>query len=179
MVGTRTYSGWWTMNKTTARAIALGTVASIAVGAVAFAQFGPRGGHGGFGERGERGDRGARIEMLFERADLNGDGALTMAEIEAARAEVFAEMDADGSGGVDAAELAEWRIRQTAERAVSRRDADGDGVLSLDEIPFRAERLARFDLDENGEITRTELEAAMERGRFGRGGRRDGGGRDE
>lgn len=129
--------------------------------------------HGRYdGPRGEMRGRWGRYRSetmmaMFEQADADGDGGLSAAEIEAARAARFAEMDADGSGGVDAAELAMWRIKQRAEREIKRRDANSDGVLQLDELPNRGARLMRFDLDENGVVTKTELQLAQGR----RGGR--------
>ncbi len=113
-------------------------------------------GHGHHRRRG----RGARLEDLFKRADTDGDGAVSKAELDAAREARFKEMDTDGSGKVSAEEIVAWRMKRRAERWIARRDADGDGELSLDETPNRTDRIMRFDLDENGVVTRTELRLA-------------------
>lgn len=149
--------------------VGLGAAAVAAVVAVGAAHAeGHRG--DGFGRAGG-GDRGARLERMFERADQNGDGVVTMAEIQQSRASTFAEIDVDADGGVTAEELVAWRMTNRAERAVARFDDNGDGVLSLEEFPFRGDRMARFDLNEDGEITRAELELVREM-RGGRGGAR-------
>ncbi len=135
-------------------------------------------GRRGWRERGEhrrgrrhRGPRdGAMALATFDVIDANGDGAISIEELDNARAQVFAAMDANGDGGVDAEELLAYRMRLRAEAAVIRLDENGDGALSIDEIRFRTPRLERFDLDENGEVTKTELRLAL-RGRRGWRGR--------
>lgn len=169
---------------------AAGAVAVLGLGAAAVAMAHPhhggwRGGHGGY-ERGDhmrghmrgqmRGEgRGGRmraeIDRLFEEADADGDGAISLEELAADRAARFEAMDADASGGVDAEELVAYRQRQRAERRIRRLDLNEDGVLSIDELPDFSRRFERFDLDENGSVTRTEIEAAVRSGRgFGRRG---------
>ncbi len=50
-------------------------------------------------DRGDRQGRGeGRIETMLERFDTNGDGAITMAEIEAAGVERFNTADTNGDG---------------------------------------------------------------------------------
>ncbi|MCI4663199.1 MAG: EF-hand domain-containing protein [Neomegalonema sp.] len=124
--------------------------------------------HGGKwrGRHGMR--RGARLGMLFDELDADGDGKLTKEEIGNAKARRFSLMDANKDGAVDAEEIMAYRMKRRAQMMVKRLDKNGDGKLSADEIPFRAPRLERFDLDENGVITKTEIEQA----RKGRGWRR-------
>jgi Ca2+-binding EF-hand superfamily protein len=43
--------------------------------------------------------------MVFEEMDLNGDGAVTLEEMEGAREARFAEADANGDGVLDRDEL--------------------------------------------------------------------------
>ncbi len=91
---------------------------------------------------------GQRAESMLERADQDGDGAVTMAELEAAResfkqereaemkarraeheermATRFADMDTDGDGAVTPLEA--------KQHAFSQMDADNDGFISQKEF---------------------------------------------
>ena len=152
-------------------AAALIAVASTAVIATAHDRGdGPRNGRGG-------------PEALMERFDTNGDGQITMEEIQAAAVARFAEADANDDGQLSAEEMSaaadaqreERRAERQAERIAKRiekADTNGDGVLNLEEAVAagsdRIERLFdRLDDDEDGVITQAELEDA--KGRFGRG----------
>ncbi len=134
------------------------------------------GGYGGF-ERGQ----------LFERADTDGDGAVTLDEHMANAELMFGRLDANGDGQYDAAELQslapqgqEMSGRRAqfagrfAERAVSRSDANGDGVVTFAEHMAQSEEgFARLDANADGRITQEELPEPdpNRRGRFmGRGG---------
>ena len=111
----------------------------------------------------------------FEATDLNGDGLIDAAELEALAATRFAEIDADGDGLVSAAELtahgearaAEARAER-AERMVARRDSDGDGQLSAEEMAPEGDRLARMieRLDSDGDGAVSEAELAEMRARW-------------
>jgi hypothetical protein len=116
---------------------------------------------------------------MFERLDADGDGAVTLAEIEDARTARFAGADADGDGRLDRDELLAM-MRQGAERGVdrmiARRDADGDWALSAAEFaeggsggrgPGRL--LARLDADGDGAVSAAEFEAGLEAWRGARG----------
>lgn len=118
-------------------------------------------GRGGM-RRGGRMRAQALLE-LFRDGDANGDGGLSAEEIAAYRATLFGEIDADGSGTINAEEFAAHLMRMRAQRFIARRDRDGDGELSLEEAPAPGERLMRFDLDENGVVTRNELRIAAPR----------------
>lgn len=192
------------MNKWIVRSVAGVTLAAMGVAAgIATAQQGDRGmGRGGDGYygnyedgqgmrrhgrgRGEMGHRGGRrggrgqVLAMFDIVDANGDGSIDATEAENARAQIFAAMDADSDGKVTGEELVAFRMRMRAESAIARLDKDGDGALSIDEAPLRGQQFGagvmRFDLDEDGVVTKTEMELAMQGGRGGRGGR-DGRGR--
>lgn len=118
----------------------------------------------------DRGDgpRGPRGPMFsFEEMDTNGDGKLTQEEIEAHAAAKFAEADTDGDGALSAEEMiarmethrAE-RMKRGAERMIERRDTNDDGKLSAEEMmpKNRGEMFARMDLDEDGTVTKTEMD---------------------
>ncbi|NAZ37203.1 EF-hand domain-containing protein [Rubellimicrobium sp. CFH 75288] len=109
--------------------------------------------------------------LMLEIYDLDGDGRITREEIEARKAERFAEADADGDGGLSPEELValEDIIRDEIRRAraaatIERFDDNGDGLLQFEEIEERTPRLApifdRLDRDGDGGISQDELDAA-------------------
>lgn len=152
------------------KSIAVGTaiVATLFAGA-AYAEH-HRGGHDG-----ERPDP-------IERLDLNGDDAITKDEVDAARAARFSEIDANVDGVVTIDEMTAYhaakaaeRHAKRAERRLERVDSDGDGVISEAEFMAQEDRLfTRADADGDGVVTREEVENAMERGRRGGKGPREG-----
>ncbi|MEM7319290.1 MAG: calcium-binding protein, partial [Pseudomonadota bacterium] len=73
--------------------------------------------------------KGQRI--TFEELDANGDGEITMAELEARQAARFAAADTDGDGKLTAAELtarANARVEKRVNKMLERHDANGDGA---------------------------------------------------
>ncbi|WP_185802885.1 EF-hand domain-containing protein [Pontivivens nitratireducens] len=120
----------------------------------------------------------------FAAIDTNGDGEVTRAEVDAHRAARFADIDTDGNGIVDQAELIaaaearrQARDTQRAERMIERSDADGDGVLTQEELqpqPRGGDMFERMDTDGNGAISQEEIDAAREHMRDRRGDDRDG-----
>ena len=124
---------------------------------------------------GRRGGEGGPAPLNIEMLDTDGDGALSLAEIQAAPEARFAAADADGDGSLSLEELTAMVEAQIAERAVrgaehmlDRLDANEDGVLTADELQPRGgdriERMfERLDADEDGILTAEELEAAKER----------------
>ncbi|WP_458791288.1 EF-hand domain-containing protein [Yoonia sp. MH D7] len=124
----------------------------------------------------------------FATLDADGNGSLTVAEMEAAHGARFTAMDTDGNGDVSLEELTEAGAKQMAERAehmLSQMDTNKDGMLQADEMKPRganAERMiSHADQNDDGEISQEEFEQMIEkRGEHGeRGGRgeRDGHGR--
>lgn len=125
--------------------------------------------------------------MMFETLDADGDGKVTVAEIEAHRLAAVVALDADGNGLISRDELIAAHVRMATERAarmadrrLAAQDANGDGQLSAAELaapPMPPKRLfERADTDGDGAISEAEFEAAMERmgdrmGKGGRGGR--------
>ncbi len=113
---------------------------------------GPPGGQ----PRGQRGDeRGAG---LINRFDANGDGQISEGEW----TDAFRKLDADNDGIVTREELQE-AAKQAREAAWDKLDANGDGALSVDEFPGRAEAFKRIDADGDGLVTKQELAAGRER----------------
>ena len=121
----------------------------------------------------------------FETLDVDGDGEITAADIEALRASRFAEIDTDGNGEVSEAEFIARAQEQAGDRATrmfERLDADGDGVLSRDVLESRGGRgmgerlLSRADTNDSGGVSAEEFEAIKDRmaeRRGGRGGKGD------
>lgn len=87
--------------------------------------------------------------------------------------ERFERMDEDGDGFVSISEVGQGRRATMIQRRLSNQDTNDDGRLSEDEVAERAgDRFDAIDLDGDGELSDEELEAAMERGRDRREGRR-------
>ena len=129
--------------------------------------------HGDYGHRkGRHHRRGERIEKRFGELDADGDGLVTKAEMDAAKANRFKAMDSNGDGAVDARELVEYRMLRRAERRIARLDKNEDGKLQADELPDR-KSLTRFDLNNDGAVSRAEIDLAMKYrgGRHGRDGK--------
>ena len=121
--------------------------------------------------------------MIFEPFDINEDGEITRDEIAEAAAVRFTEADANGDGMLSleemqaaAEERRAKRVQRGAERMLERADANGDGMLSLEEATAareggRFERMFdRIDADGDGVITQAEADEMRGRG-HGRGQR--------
>jgi len=111
-------------------------------------------------------------------ADSDGDGVVSLAELQARNAlltaQRFAALDTDGDGLLTRDEMRASRGRgpRAMRRELARIDTDGDGAWSLAELQvvrpeFNAERFSRMDTDGNGLISADERPF-----RRGRGGRR-------
>ncbi len=145
-------------------AIIAGGLMTMTGGLVAFADH-----HRGSGHHQSR----------LEAVDTNGDGNVTRAELDAQRAEKFAQADANGDGAVSFAEMEAFRETERARRQADRAqrrfemmDADGDGAIGPDEFGGRAERMFdRVDTDGDGVITEDERSVAKDRMRQHRGKR--------
>ncbi|MEP2534152.1 EF-hand domain-containing protein [Shimia sp.] len=128
-----------------------------------------------------RGHHGPQIN--FEEVDTNGDGFLSQDELTAHAQARFDKVDTNGDGSLSAEELQasmEQRMKDRAqkgsEKMLERRDANGDGVLSPEEMQPKGDRTAkmfdRLDTDGDGKISKEEFEAAREKMRDGRKGKK-------
>ncbi len=118
--------------------------------------------------------RGPR--MVFEQADLNGDGQITLEEIEGAPAARFAQTDTDGNGALSRDELLAARMSNVArnvDRFLERADANDDGALSPEEMADartegRGQRgspermFDMLDADNDGIVTQAEFDDAAD-----------------
>ncbi|MEP1884943.1 MAG: EF-hand domain-containing protein [Paracoccaceae bacterium] len=130
------------------------TLSAIAVTSVAaFAAADRRGGH----------------HMSFEEIDADGDGEITLVELQGIAAIRFASADSDGDGFLTQSELenaGQKRAQKRAAHMMERMDADGDGKIALAELKPRrdpARMFDRIDADGNGTISETEFDAAHEK----------------
>jgi len=125
---------------------------------------GPHGHGGGHGGRmGGRmgGGRGMdRVLDLIELYDQDGDGKVTQAEIDKARADRLAAYDADGNGSLSLQEYEKLWLEAMRSRMVDQfqaHDDDGDGQVTVNEFSKRTSRLVlRRDNDEDGAIDLTD-----------------------
>lgn len=131
-----------------------------------------RRGHDGHGPRGMGpGKRGQGAQIMFQRADKDNSGTVTLEEFAAASPFTFSDADANSDGNITAEELADHMERQMllrrAKMMIERFDADGDGQVSTAEIEKRRqEAFARMDIDGSGAIEQDEMQLR-------RGGDRD------
>lgn len=150
-----------TASKKTAVAVLALMGALFATGATA--EMGPGGGGEG---------RGAMLLQMFDGLDTDGDGKLSQAELAAHREAMFTAADGNADGLLDKDEIAAHqtammaeRMEQRVGRMLERRDVNGDGNLSLEEMgKGPAETgFARMDADGDGLISKEELQAAGQR----------------
>lgn len=109
---------------------------------------------------------GAREQFMqerFERLDRDGDGAITREEIDAKHNEHFAKADVNGDGDLSVAEMLlmrEQRRLKHLERRRNHLDADGDGKVTAAEFAAaRAGFFDRADADGDGALTLDEMMA--------------------
>ena len=129
----------------------------------------------GFAADNTAGAKSPRGASHFSKADANGDGKLSRAEVEKALPRLagsFDRIDTDKDGQISRAELQAWKKAHRGERQAraaerfKHADTDGDGAISRAEAEKNAPRLAkRFDqIDSNkdGRLTQDELRAYRE-----------------
>lgn len=116
--------------------------------------------------------RGQMAER-FKTLDRNGDGQLSRAEVEAAPglAGKFDDIDTNRDGQITPQELRAYHqahrgggtaAKKGALGPLTKLDANGDGMLSRDEVAGHPRLAAEFDsldTDHNGQLSPTELAA--------------------
>ncbi len=129
-------------------------------------------GHSGMGGPG-MGGPGMGGGRMMQDFDSDQDGSFTQEDVDKARAERFARFDANGDGVLDLDEYqALWldAMRERMVRGFQLHDRDGDAMVTLEEFQATTgDLVARRDRNGDGEITRDE----MQRRQHGKG-RHDG-----
>ncbi len=114
---------------------------------------------------------GGHGERMWQRLDLNRDGAITPDEAGAVQAVRFLRWDSDGDGVITEAEMlaaAQARIARRIAKRFARMDRNGDGRIERAEFDDRgAARFARLDTDGDGRVTREEIRARRHERRRG------------
>ena len=138
------------------------------MGSAALAEQGEMG-MGGPGGPGE--GRGAMLAEMFDTIDADKDGKLTYAEMEAHRKAEFDAADTNKDGALSADELSARALARFQEKMADRTQAmldnmdnDGSGSLSPDEMGEGPgmRNFARIDADNDGALTKEEIQAGMQ-----------------
>ncbi len=132
-------------------------------------------GMGGMG-RNPNVDPSERIAARIEKLDADGDGALSAEESRAPQ-KVFSLADADGDGLLTREEMLaagpppgmggkgkppkDVSPEDAAAHIIEKRDADGDGAISAAESKAPEEVFDAIDTNQDGIVSKAELEAAM------------------
>ena len=134
---------------------------------------GGRRGQGGGSRRAGGGfDPQWSVERLLAR-DTDGDDRLTPAELPEQMRRNFDRMDRDGNGYVEPSEIEALMQRGVGRNrppgglgGLTRWDSDGDGQLSIEEVPPQMERrFGQLDTNQDGLLDQAELSAMRGRGR--------------
>lgn len=110
-----------------------------------------------------------RMQGLFDRADENKDGFLTIDEIRklaTAQAAPAGQGDREGRRGDGPGREMNFIRMDPVFAAI---DTNGDGILSAEEIRNSATSIRKLDIDGDGKVTREELLTAMRRRRESEG----------
>jgi len=120
-------------------------------------------GHGmpGQGMMGNMGNRFQMMEQRFETHDLDGDGAVSQAEIDQFRQDRIKTYDENKDGKLQLSEFEKLWLNSKRDRMVDRFQAfddDGDGSVTEDEFRSPMGRMIeRHDRDGDGKVTLNEM----------------------
>lgn len=107
---------------------------------------------------------------MWAQLDANRDGKLTQDEMQTAAAEKIKAADTDGDNAASREELKAYFQAKHAQKKADRfakKDTNGDGVLSNDEVPRMPQELfTKLDADGDGALSQDELSA-----KFGKHGK--------
>ena len=125
-----------------------------------------------------KGGQGPRV--TFEELDVDSNGSVTEAEMQAHRAARFTTADTDGDGSLSRAELEaqmtsgkESRMERRLDRMMDHLDADDNGALSQEELAEaggerKGKGFSRLDKDGNGAVSKAEFDEMGKKRHSGR-----------
>mgnify|MGYP003111620974 FL=1 len=107
-----------------------------------------------------------RMQERFGQIDANGDGQITVEELNAQAAARFAAVDADGNGALSPEEMTFGKQGRRSARLLERFDTDKDGSLSAAELAAMdnepqeraVKHFERMDADKSGDLSPEELQ---------------------
>jgi len=115
----------------------------------------------GPGMMGNMGNRFQMMEKRFELHDLNGDGAVSQAEIDQFRQDRLKTYDENKNGKLELSEFEKLWLNSKRDRMVDRFQAfddDGDGSVTEDEFRSPMGRMiTRHDRNGDGKVTLNEM----------------------
>ena len=117
--------------------------------------------------------------LIFQELDADGNGEVTLEELQAAGEARFARADTDGDGALSRDELlaqGQARAEARVDRMLERLDANGDGQLTVAEMeearegrgfgrrgPNPERMFERLDADGDGSVTEAEFDEGVAR----------------
>jgi hypothetical protein len=123
--------------------------------------------------------------LAFDDLDLDGDGEITVAEMETTGGVRFGKVDTDSDGLISGAELVAFGQDKAEKRAavmIEKFDTDKDGKLSAQELEargkgrggkfLRKKMVKHFDKDGNGTLSKDEYKVAVEKMQKRSGGKK-------
>jgi Ca2+-binding EF-hand superfamily protein len=124
------------------------------------------------------------VEQMLDDKDTNGDGALSIEEISMPD-EAFAKIDKNEDGLADKNELKAFfpmaQFDRIATEILNEKDANGDGVLTPNEINMPHEAFEKADTNADGKLDKKELAdfAAKQAKHDGKTGKKSGKGKSD
>lgn len=118
-------------------------------------------------DSGANGDK--RMKDRFDRLDQDGNGRVDRDEFKAGGKFLFGKMDVNGDGVITLAELEEHERAERIAKRFEHMDGDGDGKVTTNEFAQAGAKLfQRLDENEDGYLSKGELEKRRHGG--GKGG---------
>lgn len=110
--------------------------------------------------------QGPGLDMMFGRADADGDGRITEDELAAMRARNFARADRNGDGRLSAVEVEAVQTRlarfsSAMADGAARMDTNADGAIARDEFMATPGWFRLLDIDGDGAVSRAEADRAQ------------------